>query len=319
MSDPGNFGPMPVPQNTLYGRRWSVVVANDSSALDLSELHITFSIEQQDVETPNNATIRIYNLSDATTVRLLSKEYSRVVVSAGYKNGPYGVIFDGTIKQSKRGRLDQTLTYLDILAADGDEAYNFGVISQSLAAGATVKDQIDAVASGLGVDIGSLPEFANLGDPEIIRGKVLFGLAKDRARQIALSNNARWSLQNNKFVMIANDAYITADPIVLTSNTGLIGLPEQTQDGIKVTTLLNPKLIIGKPVKIDNKSIQAALFDVAYGALNFFPTISYDGLYRIVISEFAGDTRGNDWYSYLTCFSIDPAVPAAQSVNPWPT
>lgn len=308
-------------QDQLFGRKWSVVVASAAKALDLSEMHITFNVQQSDVETPNSCLLRIYNLKEETANDLKKKEYDRVVVKAGYENGPYGLIFDGQIKQVRIGKENQIDNYVDILAADGDEAYNFAVVRQTLAAGATVKDQVQALAGSMdadGVKLGQMPEFANIGNPELIRGKVLFGLSKDYMRYIAQSNNARWSIQNGKLTMIDNTGYLEATPVVLTSNTGLIGLPEQTQSGILAKSLLNPKLAIGCPVRIDNKSIQRAQFDVAYGALNLFPSIAADGLYRVIVSEFSGDTRGDDWYSDLICLSIDPAVAPNKAVNEWP-
>lgn len=327
MSSSG-LGPQPIPQGTLFSRKWNVTVANDTTALDLSQLHIQFSIEQSDVETPNNANIRIYNLSEQTSTRLLSKEFSRVVINAGYVNGPYGVIFDGSIKQSRRGRIDQTLTYLDILAADGDEAYNYGIVNQSLAAGSTINDQINAIAQGMGTDVGYVSQLQLGGNPQAtIRGKVLFGLGKDYNRQIALANNSRWSIQNGKTVFIANSDYIQADPILVSAASGMVGIPEQTQDGISVTMLLNPKLKIGQPVQLSSKDINVAAFiDIPYGSIdasqlpnNQFPPLSTDGLYRVVVSEYEGDTRGNEWYSKLICFAVAPDVPASSGVNPWPS
>jgi len=313
-------------QGQLFGRKWDVTVANAGQALDLSPLRIYCTIEQSDVETPNHATIRIYNLSDDTSSRLLAQEFDRVVVSAGYVNGPYGVIFDGTIKQSRRGRIDQIDKYLDILAADGDLAYNYGVVNTTLAAGSTLQQQIDAIAQGMGVQTGYLPEFQNLGNPNLIRGKVMYGLGKDLMRNLAISHNFRWSIQQGRMVVIPNDSYIPGEAIVLSSSTGMLGFPEQTQSGISVRALLNPKLVIGQSVKIDNADIQSAQFDVAYAAVNNFPSKAADGLYRVVVSEFEMDTRDEPWWSKLTCFAINPtsdtnSTPSSTTgapVNPWP-
>ncbi len=47
-------------------RKTSLLLVKGSQALDLSEMHFTFSTQQQDEESPNNAAIRVYNLSDDT-------------------------------------------------------------------------------------------------------------------------------------------------------------------------------------------------------------------------------------------------------------
>lgn len=307
-------------QGQLFPRKWNVTVAtNEGAGLDLSEFHIKFKVNQSDVETPNWCDVRIYNLSDETSTRLLGKEYDRVQISAGYLNGPYGVIFDGTVKQTRRGRESQIDTYLDILAGDGDQSYNFSVVNQTLAAGYTVDTQFKALSDAMNLPQGYLSDFRTVGNPQAsIRGKTLYGLAKDPFRQLAISQNARWSIQNGRLILLSNSGYIVAEAVAVNSKTGMISIPEQTQSGIHVRALINPKFTIGQPIQINNADIQSAPFDVAYAALNLFPSKATDGLYRIMVSEFIGDTRGNDWYSELICLAINAAVDPNSSVNPWP-
>ncbi|MBU9534734.1 hypothetical protein KTE49_30340, partial [Burkholderia multivorans] len=126
-----------------FVRKVSLIIGFDSGeALDLSELRIVFRVQRGDLQTPNSARIRVYNVS-ATTARRAQKEFTRVVLQAGYE-GNYGIIFDGQIKQVRRGRESQTDTFLDITAADGDSAYNFAVVNTTLAAGSVATDHVSA-------------------------------------------------------------------------------------------------------------------------------------------------------------------------------
>ncbi len=105
------------------------------------------SVYQADITTPNTAVIRIFNLADATSHRILN-EFSRVVLNAGYENGNFGVIFDGTIKEVRRGKLDGKTKFCDIYASDSDLAYNFGVVSAALTAAQTATvNQINVLAA----------------------------------------------------------------------------------------------------------------------------------------------------------------------------
>ena len=198
------------------------------------------------------------------------------------------------------------------------------MISQTLASGASNEETLNSVAKAMGVDLSYVSPQLLVGNPQMsIRGKTMYGLAKDQMRKFALANNARWSIQNGKMVVISNTDYIPSEVIILSPATGLIGIPEQTQSGINFTALYNPKLSIGQPVQIASSLINTALFNVAYGDLsqnpaNIFPPLSSAGLYRIVVSEFTGDTRGTEWYSEVTCFAINPDVSKDKSVNPWP-
>src|SRR5262245_58054798 len=115
-----------------YNRKLSIVVGEGTEGQDFSEFKVTFSVRRGDLQTPNSADVRIYNVSDQTAHRI-EKEFTRIAIQAGYE-GNFGLIFDGTIKQARRGRVDAKDSYIDITAADGDEAYNFSSMAVSLAA-----------------------------------------------------------------------------------------------------------------------------------------------------------------------------------------
>ncbi len=105
--------------------------------------------------------------------------------------------------------------------------------------------------------------------------------------------------------------------VVLNSKTGLVGQPEQTNDGIKARCLLNPMLKIGGKVQINEKDVaQAKLADTSKDAQANKPAdIAADGFYRLLVVEHSGDTRGNDWYSDLVCLDIDATQPPDKQVK----
>ena len=85
-------------------RKVSLVMGQiGGKSLDLSEFRFTFSVKRGDTQTPNTVRIRIYNLSDSTAHKLSGKEFSQVVLQAGYE-GNFGIIFIGEVVQARRGR-----------------------------------------------------------------------------------------------------------------------------------------------------------------------------------------------------------------------
>lgn len=301
--------------------------SNPEEALDLSEFHIKFSVLNADVETPNNCTIRVYNLSKQTLRTLASDgEYSTVILNAGYENGNYGIIFRGTIKQYRVGRENATDSYLDIFAADGDIGYNQGIVNTSLAAGATNIQQVTAAGAAfpeLGVDYGSL-SITKQNVPSI-RGVVLMGMARARLRNIVTHMDAGWSIQDGKIVVTDNSGYRDGEAVEINVGTGLIGTPEQTDGGIKVKCLLNSKIRIGGRVQLNNEELVQILqadkdaAPIAYNqwaGFQFVAGLSPDGMYRAFAVEHEGDTRGTSWYTNLICLAVNETVPKDQSVNP---
>lgn len=299
-----------------YIRRCNLLVAGaGKDGLDLSGLRIVFKIKKSDAQTPNTAEIRVYNLAEETA-KQIQKEFTRVVLQAGYESN-YGVIFDGNIKQVRMGRENGTDTYIDIAAGDGDDAYNYAIVNTTLAAGAKQSDQINAAAGSMaskGVSKGFVGE---TGATALPRGKVMYGMARDYLRQSAEASGTTWSVQDGKLQVVDRTAVLPNEAVVLNSKTGLIGTPEQTNDGIKAKCLLNPLLKIAVRVKIDEKDVaQAKLPDTDKdNAANKPAAISSDGIYRLLVVEHGGDTRGTDWYSDLVCLDVDATAPAGKKVS----
>lgn len=293
-----------------YLRRWSLVVASPGASdqgLDLSALKIKFAVRQADIQTPNSSYIRVYNLSETTRNRLLSKEFTAVRLQAGYQDSNYGLVFQGQIKYTARGRDNATDVYVELTGADGDEAYNFAVItdpSSTLAAGSLPGDHVAAALQAM-APYGITQGFVNqLGTTALARGKVLYGMARDVLRTVTRTYGVSWSIRDSQLQLVALNSYEPGEAVVLTSSTGLIGMPRQEPDGIHVRCLLNPNLKYGRLIKLDNASITTFLGPAIYGFNpGFIPEIANDGIYKCYVVEHAGDTRGSEWYTDLICLS----------------
>ncbi|WP_175920741.1 phage protein [Burkholderia pyrrocinia] len=297
-----------------YGRKVSLIIGSDSGdALDLSELRIVFRVKRGDLQTPNSASIRVYNVSATTAQRAESREFTRVVLQAGYE-GNYGIIFVGQIKQVRRGRESQTDTFLDITAADGDSAYNFAVVNTTLAAGSTATDHVAAATAAMipyGVTAGYQPALPTNPLP---RGKVMFGMARDFLRSVARTTQTVWSIQDSKVVLVPETAYMPGEIPVVTSETGMVGMPQQTSNGIEVKMLLNPSVKIGRLIQIDNTSIQQYEYSLNVGQqaenerIEMQAKLQDDGFYYVMLADVSGDTRGEEWYTSVTCLAADVTV-----------
>ncbi|WP_186062183.1 phage protein [Burkholderia gladioli] len=285
----------------------------NDDGIDLSALRFTFEVRRGDRETPNSARIRIYNMKP-TTANRVSQEFSRVVLQAGYE-GNFGIIFDGSLIQARQGRESATDTFLDLTCADGDRAYNFATINTTLAAGATHADVVDAAFKAFaekGVTRGYIPDLIGNAYP---RGRVLFGMARDVMRDVAMDLDMDWSLQNGQLTMIPRTAFIPSDIYEVNQKTGMVGLPVQQRNYIFVRMLLNPNIKIGNVIQLENASIQRYEFGLSISdqKRNGFDAVSNQfnnpagkyGFYRVMVAEHVGDTRENEWYTEATCIAVN--------------
>lgn len=300
-------------------REATLLVANGAEAIDLSQMHFTFQIFAADVQTPTNAIIRIFNLSPKTALKI-KNEYNKVILQVGYRGGIKGEIFSGTIIQVRRGKANPTDRYVDIVAADGDIPYNFAVVNKTLDGNVTRMDQLNAInepmmALGAG-QLGNVPQ-ANFTGGILPRGKVLYGMARHQLRGLAKTTGTSWSIQNGRVTMVPLDGLLPTQAVKLTAKTGLIGMPEQTDNGIRVTCLINPQIVAGGLIQLDNKTINEALINVQFTAINLFADTDADGFYKVLVVEYRGNTRGNDWYQFLTCLAVNPSAKTGKQINPY--
>lgn len=328
-----------------YLRKIGLVVSDASgNGLDLSQMRIRFHVEGMDRTHPKTAIIRVYNLA-ASTQNTIKAEFTRVVLQAGYINGAYGIIFSGTICRTKTGRESAVDTFIEIQAADGDLAHNFAFVNKTIAAGATLTQQaqpaIDAMKATGDVtqaDTTALTAAQQAGTAPtggiMPRGQVLFGLAKDCLDDVAASTNTSWYIENGVLTFVSNTGYTAGEAVVLNSQTGMVGIPEATDNGIEVSALLNPNIKIGTRMQINNAAVNAAngnavlgnnavtstQVDVVggnfptYGDTTQFASVTNDGFYRVLVVTHLGDSRGNDWYTKMICLAIDASAAPGSSV-----
>jgi hypothetical protein len=301
-----------------YLRQCTLLVSNKAGkALDLSQLRIKFSVKMSGTATPNVADIRVYNLQEETAYAI-KKEFTRVVLQGGYQSN-FGVIFEGSIKQVLIGRESATDTYLDIIAGDGDLAYNFAIVNRTLAAGSLVNDQINTAAAAMNsVDPNSkLLTPTNMPPTQLPRGKVMYGSAAKYMKQAGKTSRHSWSIQNGQIQFVPINGYLPGEAVVLTSKTGMIGTPVQTNIGVNVRCLMNPLIRIGGRVKIDNKSIQGFKINIAVpgSPANTPLPLRTDGTYYAWNLGHSGDTRSNDpWYTELICITTSVSANPLNSV-----
>lgn len=307
----------------LFGRKATLIVSAGSSGLDLSAMRFRFTIQQADTQSPNTLYVRIYNLAP-TTVQKIQGEFTSITLQAGYENGNFGVVFQGTIKQFMRGRERNVDSYLDIWAADGDEFYNFGLVNQTLAAGSSPAQVLAAITKQNSEDdrlpyatdvngmLGGIPAQA------LARGKVLWGMSRDYARDWANKYGFRWSIQNGQVVIVPITGYRPGEAVKLSSTTGMVGVPETTEDGVRVRILLNPSVRVGCLVQIAQDDINTLTVreqGLTYTGLSAAAQTTAAGFYRVMVNEMIGDNRGQEWYCDLICLAVDVSAQASQSVQ----
>lgn len=325
--------------NPLFGRKYQLIVktAPDSggnqtvisitdSSFEPEALRITFDVYTSWWSVPWYADISIYNLNEQTANLLLTqgqnsatpatqapnsaaqtvpiKQGMEVILYAGYQNnGKYGVIWDGFVLQPLWIRENQTDFKLTLHCINWFGLIARNSIGMSTQAGVTQQQVVAAIAANSYHPIGTGQITDQLSNKSLPRGKVLFGRPDKYLNEIARDNNMQWWLSQKgllNFSGLEEGLSSTFDNApVYTPTTGIVGTPQQTQDGVNFRLLLDPTVEVKKPamcVKIDQTEIQQLSIQA-----NVRPGfLSQSGTYVVLSARYLGDTRGQDWYTDVT-------------------
>lgn len=308
--------------------------SSSQPGIELGALRIVFKTEAIDIDSPPLARIRVFNLSDATVTKI-KNEFQSLTLQAGYENGNFGVIFQGTIIRIRRGRIDNLNSFIDILASNLDAIYNFGVVNTTLKAGSTPQQQVAAVQKSVnsspvaqgsagalaqGMQMGNIPNSFNTGGT-LPRGKVMFGLARTQLGKIADTAGAVWSIgPDGKINFHELTGFLPGEAVSINAATGMIGVPEATPQGVEVSCLLNPQIKTGTQIKLNNADItqttnqNSSVGFPAYGDFQFFANTSSDGTYASLVVEHEGDNRGSgdDFKTSIVALAVDATAGAGQ-------
>lgn len=94
--------------------------------------------------------------------------------------------------------------------------------------------------------------------------------------------------------------------VALNADTGLIGDPSQTDDGVSAQCLINPSMKLNTLVHIDSSAIATKALQNAESVVSSF---SANGVYRIIKLTYEGDTHGDPWYCTFDAITQDGANP----------
>lgn len=179
-------------------------------------------------------------------------------------------------------------------------------ISLTIEEGLTLEQYSQLIADTIGVDLEMRitdKNYLNKKMSGISFGDSIFKLVKtitkafnfkSKDKNIYKYGRVASYLVNNTLVVdyahLKNNDDRTQNPILISKDTGMVGLPEMSMAGqlVNITTLLKPEIKTGDVIKLESEQIKSA-----------------SGLYYVQGITYTGEFRGNAWYSTLTCWRIN--------------
>lgn len=230
--------------------------------------------------TSNKSTVSVWNLSEDSR-GMIEREAGKgtMVLEAGYKDA-LATLFVGDIEKVEMRRVGPDIE-TRIEAGDGERQLVEAHVEISLGTGATDFQIMDAAMKNLSLSrtfSGKLENYlAGAVAAPRQNGFAYSGTVADLIDQIVRKNGWVWSVQGGAIQIREKGDTSGRVAVLLTDQTGLIGIPNKTENGFKAEALLNPDLEPGRLVRI-----QSALLD---GEVT----------YMVKGVDHVGDTHGEKW------------------------
>lgn len=254
------------------------VIGPDGEGREWSDLDIHGEVTKTDGMEPNKGTVEMWNLNPDSHQFISTESEDRFVrVFAGFHTA--ALIFQGSVTKVERPN-DSNEPKTVIKSGDGQKAYSQSTVSQGYEGQVSlfrkVKDAGKAMVKGEGVKGDTEVEGLSIGEKfkEVAQGKLsglggyLDGSASKNLEKLAGSVGGVASIQDGQIQVYLQDEDIGRPATVVSRETGMIGVPESTDRGVKCRKLLDETIQIKR--LIDLRTI----------------TTELDGLYLVVKADF---------------------------------
>ena len=252
----------------------------ETSAAKPTALHISFSVDKCDSETPNTAKISLWNLNKEH-LAILNQKNCIVTLKAGYGNH-MPLIFVGAVTFTST-ELDGVDRETQLECADGGIELRDTYVSLSYAGSINTKKIIEDTAKAMGI---TLNFSYNAAFSDLRNGFSFVGKGRAALDKACASSGLQWQIYNGILQVKRKSDTMNRQVYVLSADSGLVGIPKRVtyaaddknageQSGWEVEYLLNGTVGIGDYIRMESKYVT--------------------GYFRIRSVEMRGDNLEGDW------------------------
>lgn len=256
-------GPIEPPTGRRYGK----------DKVNGFSFRIGFKVEKDETGRANKAEIKIYNLSQ-DSLSYLEQSNLIVFLRVGYGDVLSTLFFGDIIRFNEKREGADIVTTLE--CGDCENVLRTANIQVGFGAGVTNREIFKIAYEKLLVSIGRMDELPLV---TFNNGFSYSGQVSKLLDQLTKQVNYKWMIQDGELLLLAPKKTDQAKAVFLSPETGLLGYPTKTKEGVEFDALLSADIRPGRAVVVES-----ARFMKGSGQ-----TI------RITKTTHEGDTHGDKW------------------------
>lgn len=229
------------------------------AARSFTEFFCSFFIKSWRDKKPNEAKVKIYNLSEST---INSLELPNLVIQVNAGFDVAGQLFRGSISKDGVATTNSGPDWItEISAADGRRAYRDAVFSQSYPAGYRVLLILNDLAAAMNKPLTIAatippPIRAALQSATIPTGWTFVEKARDALDRILGPFGLSWGIISGTVYIYDPFQALPGNVPLITPSGGLHGSPKRTKKGIRFTCDLDPRIQVGRGVSVQARMVK---------------------------------------------------------------
>lgn len=225
---------------------------NGGNTVIIEGLPVSVTVTKQGGEAKNKASVTVDNLKLETATQLTTLAFKRletynnvIQIDAGSQGAELSTIFIGEITSAVPVMSDSKLS-LKIEALAGYYPALIPSTPTSVQENTTVEKLMKQFADEAGYS------FENKGITASIENSVFIGSPVEKAKTLARQADVDLLIDDNKFTIQPFEAPKDGQIPLLSKNTGLIGYPSFSNEGINCKSVFNDKLKVGSYFKLES-------------------------------------------------------------------
>ena len=285
-----------------------LTIGEAGQAVRITDLLVKFRIRREATDTPAEGHVDVYNLNESNETRIRERA-ERVVLEAGYA-GQLETIFDGDVRRVERQRVN--LDRITRVHVGGNvEARTRSIFIRSYEGEVAVRDIVADGVATLGLTLGPLdliPESAV--ETDFRYSGPTHVMLTQRLRPLGV----RWYEADGTihFTRLRRSIDDRPGGVLISERSGMVGSPTVTDDGIRVRTLLDPRLRLDTLIRVES----AVLPDAASGdSLNLRAGEFHQAEWKIVTVEHTGDNREGQFHTVVEARPVTTEGSAADALG----